>query len=231
LAFNVKLWAESFHADFVPPFPCPACRFGRLEFVPRSLRSKDHALFCSTKLFQLLLKCNSADCAAVISVAGRTEIGAVFSDGEHEEFLRPQSMIPAPRIIDIPDNTPREVRVEIEKSFELFWVDLGSCANRLRISVERIMDHAGIIGNNLAQRISRYSSGGAAHAKTMTAMRIVGNIGTHEGTIERNVLCDAYHVYEDALADLYGNRSANLDFIRNRIINEDGRYEGGSSNK
>jgi hypothetical protein len=132
-------------------------------------------------------------------------------------------MIPAPPIIDIPPETPATVRNEIELSFELFWVDPGACANRLRISVERIMDNANVAGTSLAERISLYDARDL-HGETLHALRIVGNLGSHEGKVEREVLCDAYHIYEHALAELYGRRTAKARAIRERLIKTKGRY-------
>jgi Domain of unknown function (DUF4145) len=224
MAFSAAFWQESFHPDDLPPFPCPKCEVGRLQMVDRSLRFKEHPLFCSTKLFQLFMKCTSVECEAVVAVSGRTEIGVVFINGDYEEFLRPESMIPAPPIIEIPRETPDSVRKEIERSFELFWVDLGACANRLRISMERILDEATVVGDTLAERISLYSSSASIHQETLHALRIVGNLGSHEGNVQREVLCDAFHIYEDALAELYGRRTAKAQAIRDRLLKGKGRY-------
>lgn len=101
---------------------------------------------------------------------------------------------------------------------------LGACANRLRISVERIMDNAHIDPMPLAARISLFNQRGRIQQETMHALRMVGNVGAHEGKVQREVLCDAFHIYEDALAELYGRRTAKMKAIRERLIKGKGRH-------
>jgi Domain of unknown function (DUF4145) len=224
MGFDAKIWDEIVHPAFIPAYPCPGLNgcVGRLHVLDASIRFTDHPSFCSIKHFQMFLQCGSPDCGAIVSVSGRTDIEVMGSD--YEENLRPLSMFPAPPIIEIPRQTPRSVRTEIEKSFELFWLDLGACANRLRISLERIMDQAHIArSGSLAKRISAYKANGLIHGQTMLALKIVGNIGSHEGRVDRDVLLDAYRIYEDALAEIFGRRTVQMDAIRARIIETEGR--------
>jgi hypothetical protein len=70
MAFARELWAESFDPEFFPGFPCPACHTGRLQVLKDSLRFADHPTFCSTRLFQLFLKCTGIECEATVAVSG-----------------------------------------------------------------------------------------------------------------------------------------------------------------
>jgi hypothetical protein len=225
MGFDANIWDQVLHLGLIPAYPCPGLDgcVGRLHVIDRSLRFMPHPCFCSIKHFQMFLQCDLPERGAIVSVSGRTDIEVIGSDVI--EYLCPLSMFPAPPIIEIPPQTPSSVRKEIEKSFELFWLDLGACANRLRISIERIMDQAGIARRPpLAKRISTYEANGSIHGQTMLALKFIGNIGSHEGSVDRNVLCDAYRIYEDALAEIFGRRTAKMDAIRARIIETKGRY-------
>jgi hypothetical protein len=58
----------------------------------------------------------------------------------------------------------------------------------------------------------------------MTVLRYIGNLGTHRENLTQEALLDAFHIYEDALAELYGNRSAIIKSLREKIISAKGEY-------
>lgn len=94
-------------------------------------------------------------------------------------------MDPAPPLATVPENTPDHLKSEFSTAFALFWIDLGACANRLRIIVEKILDHQGVKASVLAKRIEAYKTAQPGHADTFDALRFVGNIGSHEGEASR----------------------------------------------
>ncbi|WP_439356691.1 DUF4145 domain-containing protein [Bradyrhizobium sp. DASA03007] len=51
-----------------------------------------------------------------------------------------------------PEKTPELVAQELQTSFQHYWSDLGSCASRMRTSVERLMDHFGVPKSTLVKR-------------------------------------------------------------------------------
>jgi hypothetical protein len=117
-------------------------------------------------------------------------------------------MNPAPPLATIPPETPYSVANELRTAFELFWLNSGACANRLRISVERIMDEQKVIGKTLFDRIDAFQKIEPEHGPTFDALRHVGNLGSHEGEVTREALLDSFEIYQHALAELFGKRAA-----------------------
>jgi hypothetical protein len=132
-------------------------------------------------------------------------------------------MYPAPPLATVPSGTPDELVKEFETAFSLFWIDLGSCANRLRIIVEKILDHQQVPAGNLSNRITAFKAAEPEHADTFDALRFVGNIGSHEGAVSRKAILDSFELMQDALAELFGQRKEKLAEMRRDMIANKGR--------
>ena len=179
-------------------------------------------------------------CGQIVAVLGETSVETVpQEDGDwgYESLLRPRSMYPAPPIIKSPEDTPKEIRIELALSFQMFWSDPGSCATKIRTSVERLMDHFGVTKMRIAKdaknpskpgkmkpldlsaRIDKFISttGNAVHKDHLHALRRIGNLGTHMNTLSRGELLDTYEVYEHALEELIGKKSAKIARLAKRL--------------
>jgi hypothetical protein len=255
MVFDPKLWGTSFNEARIPPLPCPTCRHGRLVLVPdtiqklqaahnvKTMNDEDSIPEMFTQKFALFLKCSTPDCGEIVSVYGDTRTVETYDDDEfgqpclaYVEELEPKGMYPAPPIIELPEEIPYKVRHQLQMAFGFLWTDIGASANRVRASIERILDDAQtpvkansrtdkLYRLDLAQRIEQFKiKAGADHADTMTALRYVGNLGSHGEHLTRDALLDAFRIYEDALAELYGNRSTVIKSLREKIISTKGRY-------
>jgi hypothetical protein len=127
------------------------------------------------------------------------------------------------------------VRKDINLAFQLYWSDLGASANRLRTSVERMLDTFGIprsvtVNNKkkfrpLASRIDLFTQQKTQFKDSLDALRLVGNLGTH-ATIDRQSLLAAFSVFEDALAEIFGNRSKKAKDLTKKLIKGKGKLKG-----
>src|SRR4029078_7525934 len=144
------LWKKSFFDSRIPEFPCPRCDRGNLhlhdkvivlepEYSREAQVKEDLSPPDGNYCFSLFLKCGVSKCGELVTVHGTAELREEFG-GEWNWWLTPKDMHPAPPLSTIPPQTPDVVGDELRLAFRLFWVDLGSCANRLRISVERMLD-------------------------------------------------------------------------------------------
>jgi len=145
-------------------------------------------------------------------------------------------MLPSPPIILLPKEAPSEVTKRIKTAFGLFWFEIGASANSLRMSVEFLLDHLKVprttiskntgkpIDLDLNGRIQYYEKSSPAHAETFHALRVIGNLGSHGTPLTREALLDAFEIYEDALSDIIGGRSAYLDAIKKKILARKGQY-------
>jgi Domain of unknown function (DUF4145) len=211
MPFQRKLWGETLRYN--PAFPCPNCLHGRLgpaeisdcTIAGLNNNHPGHPLFVDG------LECDT--CGQLVAVHGY----------ERKSGRIPKGMCPAPPIIRAPPKTPRSVMRDLELAFSLFWVDLGACANKLRISVERVLENFQIEGRTLQERIERFQTIDPAQAATFDALRQVGNVGSHLGGNTRQTILDAFEVYEHALQELYGDRKTYFDKLRKKIASRKGR--------
>lgn len=140
----------------------------------------------------------------------------------------------APYIIQLVPEVPPEVRSELEQSFQLFWADLNAAANRLRTSLERALDEIRIKKYNrtgkrvsipLAARISFFERQyGNEFSAIFTALRHVGNLGTH-ASVSRVALLTTYEVYEHALNELFGKRKKKIAELSKKLIKSKGKMK------
>jgi hypothetical protein len=117
---------------------------------------------------------------------------------------RPQYFYPAPHLILVPGRYPKSVQKEILSSFPLYWMDMGACANKLRIALERLMDEMGVSVGSLHARIKTYGKTVNSQLKgKLEAVKWLGNHGSHTGELKERDLLDAYRIIDDALTDIY----------------------------
>ena len=249
--FNRDLWAGAYARNAFPKFVCPRCANGRLTLDEKSLSVKQPTYSVTEskhpdwepdwdiERFSLRLTCDIAECGEVAHVLGDTTVAEYYDDEFNSwglmSLLRARAFFPAPPIIEIPKEVPDPVRTEITKSFDLFWADLSSCANRLRVSVELLLDHFKIPRSridkkgkstrlDLNSRISLFEKADPEHAPTLTALRMIGNLGSHGDEVNRTPLLDAFEIYEYALAELCGQRKARIEQLRQKLISSKGKY-------
>jgi hypothetical protein len=127
-------------------------------------------------------------------------VGYVRQDG----ILVPKAIYPAPPIISFPPKTPHAVGTELKAAFALFWVDLSSCAAKLRVSLERLLDSLGSPNvGTLAKRIECMKGADKIQSEIFHSLRVVGNVGSHEGAVRRDVVLTAFEIYEHQLEQLF----------------------------
>ena len=226
-----NLWKEDFLENEPPFWPCPACGRETLKPIPRSLSVLEPSGYKHTELspfeytfrFKQFFKCSVDECGDIVGVAGDAEL-VVNSDPTRDEGddyiyrLFPMAVHRGPPIINLPAETPDSVREELETAFKLFWTDLGSCANKMRISVERALDELGIAAaHTLNLRIKAFETIDPGHAQTFHALREVGNVGSHLGDNTRETVLDAFEVYEDALRNLFGGHRDRIEALKTKI--------------
>lgn len=189
--------------------------------------------------FTTMLICDQASCGEVVAVSGRAGVEHYCQygyDGEPDDsgyatWLQPTSMFPAPPLFPIAKNLPQKVKDELKLAFQLFWTDRSASTSRLRTSLERVLDDQGVATSEpdksgklrrliLFERIDRFekASQDVDIAESMTAMRIVGNLGTHGDEVVEGDYFDLLDVYEDALSEIYDQKTAKLKAKKAALI-------------
>jgi hypothetical protein len=251
MTIDRSLWAEIFDVSHFPTFPCPRCNRGRLSFDMATLRQDEPPYSkAATKMdgwepdwsierFSAHLRCAEPTCGEIVVISGNVDWTESLNQ-EHgwcyTSVLHPRMMLPSPPIITLPNETPSKIEERIVMAFGLFWLDIGASANCLRMSVEFLLDHLTIPRTIISQkngktldldlngRIQHFEANNSAHGSTFHALRMVGNVGSHGTSITREALLDAFEIYEDALAEIIGGRSAYVEKIKKKILDSKGKY-------
>jgi len=226
MTFNRKIWL-----NWKTRKPCPNCETGVL--IPQTKKglmkfetsySKEmnsYGGFNYTEyIFAINLKCSN--CNEIIVVSGKM-VEENYPEDEREEIQRniiPISFIPAPKIISIPKSCPKSISKLLNSSFELYWLDISSCANKIRISIEVLLTELKVnktkIVNSkrknltLHERILLYQHVNHEVVDYLLAIKWIGNAGSHFTDITKENILDAYELLEYSLEILYNDKKKKL---------------------
>lgn len=247
-----NIWRKSYGS--IPRFTCPRCERGSLarkgeiireepKYISEALKEAGLMGEVSEGCFVSMRECDFGFCGEICVVSGhyRMEEHIEWGHGNDDEPERLesytyqiQSFQPAPHIIKIPKKLNKDSRLHLVKACELFWVDYGSCANRLRIVVEFLLDQLsiariGLKGKrknarlDLADRIDLLALARPGHEQALTALRYVGNLGSHEGDGDFEDILDCFELLEDAITELIESRREKLAAKAKDIIDRKGK--------
>lgn len=258
---NEDIWGGYYVAERIPPFICPKCQSGVLGGMIDTLqklepayskhaRGGDWEQNPSAQRFSYFLECNASYCGEVVAVSGDIEY---FEDEDnitgfaYAEMLVPKSMIPGPVMFKVSAKLKSTTAKHLRKAFELYWQDEGACANRIRVTVESLLDDFGIprttvtkprppapgaaakpkraerVGLNLSSRIDKFAKKRKVHKESLTALRVVGNHASHKGETSKEILLKAFSLLEDIISDLVDKRSAAQLSLSKKLTKADGR--------
>lgn len=222
-----------------PTWTCPTCKRGQLIAINKSLNNNETPQ--SVKMhsltewepdwiegrFSVHLKCSDVKCGESAVVAGRS--GCDYNqfyddegqpDAEMRDIYYPKYMYPSPYVIDIPEETPVEIREEIYNATSLIWINDSSCANKLRLTIERVLTALKIpkttLNRNnkrvllsLDSRIAKLPPERSEIAELLHSVRNLGNQASHESFdgIDRNDLLTIFEIIEHVLHLAFSNKS------------------------
>ena len=244
MAINRSLWKKGFPPEKFPSFPCPSCIDGLVVpnkdklyielpgYAEKAYSTSEWDPERHFGRFSQLLVCCIEDCGEIVYAHGRTTMRSESFCTAIERYvpdweLQPCSFYPAPHIISLPANLSECVTRQMKQLFTLFWPDIGSAGNRLRTSLEGVLDHLDIPRketSKLKDRIDILRKKEQALAQTFDALRMIGNHGSHTTELSREALLDALDLYEDILKEIYSPRKSHLDKLERKIVQLSGRY-------
>ncbi len=225
---NKKIWF-----NYSDDLPCPRCEEGTLREIQKDVISetldslidneyhKNGIVYPeTTRLGTSHLQCHKCKDAVVMTYVGSNDVRHTDEMGNEYNRIEPLSYYPPPPIIHIPVSCPIEIKTILKKSFGLFWIDLGSCANKIRIAVEALMNYYGIDHKLvLHKRVEKFGSTNAKVSGYLIAIKIIGNDGSHHSTVNKGEVLDAYELLEYSLELLFNDREKGINEISNRIKN------------
>ncbi|MER8410044.1 DUF4145 domain-containing protein [Mesorhizobium sp. M1342] len=142
-----------------------------------------------TERFVCFLVCGNKVCGEVVAVCGRVthehheqyeeDVGRMVSFDS--TYYVPTQMYPAPPVFALSTRLKKDLAAHVRKAFELLWVDPASCANRIRVFLEFLMDYFEIPRSDinakgeeydlkLYHRIERLEAKKPGHKKTFNAL-------------------------------------------------------------
>jgi hypothetical protein len=81
-----------------------------------------------------------------------------------------------------------------------------------------------VVSLDLNGRVQLFEKSNPTLGRTFTALRMVGNLGSHGEDVKREALLDALELYEDALDTLFSQKQARIEQLRKKLIDAKGRY-------
>ncbi len=172
--------------------------------------------------FATLIKCDNKTCREPHSVTGRREgYEDCVSDIEGNywsERLHVDSIVPAPMPIHIPASVPDQIAAPIRVAAMLYWADRAAAGNALRQAVERFLDFKGVKASepranptpgrrsdflSLEKRLADYRDRLKGDPKFLSAVRHLGNVGSHNGELDHEHVLLAFEMIENVLEDQF----------------------------
>ena len=225
---------------------CPTCGTGKINILGKfeshqtkntiELQRQEYCDFMKLNdKFSGLLKCDNEYCNDVVAVCGNAfpEPECDIDEGNRQKYYKcfqPEFFSPSLKIFPLKNEYPARVKEILEKSFSLFLVDCDSCGNKIRISIEALLDELGIEKENpkndktynLHQRIEKYQKINANLGELMLSIKWIGNYGSHDDSISKSDLLDAYEMINYILDDIYDNHAKKISELA-KTINENKR--------
>lgn len=234
MLFDPSNWEDTFLKNQTTSWKCPTCKEGYLECKEDLMNSFETS---QSKLMQRelsfppeemrirfsgFLSCNNSKCEDKIAVVGRKQIEAKVlyqMDGtpyeEYSATFIPEYFKPAIMFFRIPEQCPEEITLQVKKAFSSYWNDISSSANKIRKALELIMDEKGIQKAKLDHRIKNFGKKEPEISKSLMALKWVGNIGSHTGTIQKKDILKTFQVLHFALVKLYDDKEKKIqNFVK-----------------
>jgi hypothetical protein len=248
---------DSFETSNIPEWSCPTCSRGILQ-ISGNLSLEDNAntiRFRSDENFepeyaefhvQGMFKCNRQRCSETVMMVGTgtCELEQDVIEGEWSQYLanffKPKFFQPHLNIFDVPDYAPSEIANMLKLSFAVFFCDSDSCGNRIRASVEIVLNHIGSPSTKTTRggKIKSISLGDRINALTeehdnikelLSAIRIIGNEGSHsESSLSRQDTIDSYTMVQFILELIFKpevNTAEIYELARQRIDENEARQQ------
>lgn len=247
------IWLKSSFADNkIPDWICPHCKIGVLKLD--NFKAKETALSKSWHshedwepefiryTFSGSLICDK--CEEFVAFLGNgNEEFAHYYDQYSNDYIEenyssysPKYFYPTLQLFDLNKNCPDEIEDVINESFALFWNDLTSCANKIRVSLELLMDEFKVkksfINNKrkrqkltLHKRIEEFKSIQPEIADYLLAIKWIGNAGSHIGKLEKIDILETYELLELSLNKLFDDTEKKLKKIAQEINKRKGKIK------
>lgn len=236
-----KKWSEFFPKDVFPPWSCPGCSHGTLIVDNRSFIQGETAISIFTgdfyeESFACQMKCTYPQCSGSIIVCGALFIGEIKDSAsgiKNVDFCRPLYIYPTPDIFPIPSKCPENIVKEVKKAFSLYWCDTNAAGNRVRASIELLMDYLKVKKRMLTRqrkyrqislhdRILDYHPKNPDIGEQLLAIKWIGNTGSHSSNLTKDDLINDFEMLQFVLDDIFEMKKERLKAMAKGINKKKG---------
>jgi hypothetical protein len=234
MAITRIIFKNTFQEKSIPNWICPSCYKGALVIVNKSLIFYENANSLSARgheawepewikgIFFGLLKCSNSLCNETVVITGNfdSELDYEYNyETNRNEMvlykkLTPTYFNPPLHIFQLNEYLPSDIHDAIIGAYNIYWIDISSCANKIRIVVELIMDNLKIpkthltknkrIRYKLHERIQLLSKSKPLQAESLMAIKWIGNSGSHSYLrLAKDDILDSFEILEHVTNELY----------------------------
>jgi hypothetical protein len=248
MEMNRISFKNPFQIENLPDWYCPTCNAGVLKCDSKNIKTFESASSLSVKghdawepfwmsgIFIGLLKCSNSSCNETVAITG------YYKTNEDHEFdsvndrydlivsqlLTPTSFNPPLHFFKINKNIPESINKVIISAFNIYWIDISSCANKIRVVVELIMDNLKVPktfiqsrkrkGYTLHKRIELFKVNNPEQADLLMAIKWIGNIGSHTSDdITKDDILDAFEILNHVTTNLYDKEADRIKKLTKTI--------------
>ncbi|MEQ8415656.1 MAG: DUF4145 domain-containing protein [Imperialibacter sp.] len=249
MPIDKKYWKElKFVKGDFPSVLCPTCSKGHLKLLSKENFYKEET--SDSKAYQMqehwyselveyrfsmILTCDYVKCKEIVACVGRGSNNTEFESDSfgnivgqyYKQHYFPTYFLPPLNIIAVSNQYPIEVQKKLIESFSHFFSDLASCANKIRVCVETLMDSLKIkkyhitsgkrTKLDLHRRILDYKSKKPEVADHMLAIKWIGNSGSHYDNLTKDDVLDAYILLNHSLDRIFINHEMAIKQLTKKI--------------
>lgn len=228
--FSVQYYNDKAIYPIVTDFHCPVCQRGLLsinddsqirtepyDYENKEINRKfenDYTLDWLIFSFAGYLICDK--CSEKIAVIGDSYCSEPLGDEINNEYIydqyfRIKYFERVKDFIKIDSLQNSELKEILRQSFKLYFCDKESCANKIRVFIEKFLTEIGVnetIPNgdfiSLNQRIQSCKKLSESQKETLAILKNIGNSGSHSNnSISNEDLYKTYKVLEDIIAEYH----------------------------
>jgi hypothetical protein len=211
---------------------CPECSGGRLEIKSENVKRVEYdnrnKKINTDEDFRYedlkygvhgVLECSG--CREKIVFAGKINHDISIESNGEDDYERLRDVITieyierVPHILRFSGKIPSKIQDILINSYKLYWIDFESCANKIRICLEMLMDLRKIRKYrdnsrtkffNLQDRIELFLKSNPRLSKLseiLKAIKEIGNSASHNRKITEETLSNCYQLLEYVLTQIY----------------------------
>ncbi len=244
MAFDKAQWKHViFQNNNSSVLTCPRCNRGNLKSINGTFHFKESRDSREAHVdsdwmpdwletrFVMILQCSNNSCMEIITTTGKGSQEEKLSQDNmgnysHDaiSYFIPLYFYPPLNIIEIYEEYPDDLKAELKNSFSHFFSDYSSCANKIRVCVELLLDNLGIKKYSIKDkplflntRIEEYEKVKPAIGHKLSAIKWIGNAGSHYDSIKKDDLIDAFALLDYSLRKIYKDDEKEIEELATAI--------------